>query len=56
MQVWKDGEEVDKGDLELELSEGLEEESSPNPLIPARDETKGTGRRGLKKKLTVRVF
>ena len=41
---------------EEESLEGLEEESSPNPLIPARVETKGTGRRGLKKRLTVRVF
>ena len=39
-----------------ELLEGWEEESNPDPLIPARAETKGTGRRGLKKRLVVRVF
>ena len=36
-------------DSVLESLEGSEEESSPNPLIPARDETKEIGRRGLKK-------
>ena len=36
--------------MESESSEDSEEEPDPNPSIPARDETKGTGRRGWKKK------
>ena len=33
-QVWKEGEGVDGDDSELESLAGLEEDSSPNPLIP----------------------
>ena len=49
-QVWKDGEGVDGNDLVSELLEGLEEESSPCLSIPARDKTKGIGRRAWKKR------
>ena len=39
-----------------ESLEGSEEESDPDPLIPARVKTKGSGRRGIKKRSVEIVF
>ena len=47
---------VDGDDSELESLAGLEEDPSPDPLIPTRDKTKGIGRRALKKRLVEREF